>query len=413
MRVYLRTAIVLLGWCLLPCLSRAQEPMRLSLQEAIQQALTHNPQALAAAARVAKARAILSGASSVDDPVLSLVHHEGRNTGGLDEDVLLTQTIPLGDKQRQAIHAARGELEAALADQAAVRRDIIYNVTTAYYQALRADADNNIATEGLHLAQEFLKTAQTQFQAGDVAHSNVIRSQIALASAQQTLSVAQTERSNAYAALANVIGLPANTPLLLTDKLVAPAPIQARLADLETRALQSRPEIRSAQALLQARLAALHGARIATQPDLFVEFRHNPLGGPDPEGDSVRVGVTFPLVDWGKNRADRQSALAAYNEQEALLADEERSVRLEVETAYRNLQEAFTVLASFQTGRLQRAQELLNMERTGYANRAVSYLELLDAQQTYLTEEENFAHALADCNLAVAALQHAVGGDLR
>lgn len=412
LRAYLFGALALLGCMGLPLTGRAQEPLRLSLNQAIQQALSHNPQALAATARVQRAEAVLRGATSLDSPVLSLIHHEGHNTGGLDEDVLLIQTVPLGDKQRQQIHAARMEFEAARANQAATQRDLFYTVKADYFQALRAESDFQIATEGLQLAQEFLKTAQIQFEAGDAPQTNVIRSQIALASAQQALSAAQAERSNAYAALVSAIGLPPNTPVVLLEQLVAPPAPRVSLTQLQEMALKNRPEVRAAQALLQARLADLHGARVATQPDLFVELRHTPLGGPGPQGNSVRVGVTFPLVDWGKNRAAQQNAQAAYKEQAALLADAERIVRLDVQTAYRNLQEAFLVLNSFQGGRLQRAQQLLKMEQTGYANRAVSYLELLDAQQAYLTEEQNYAHALADCALAVAALEHAVGGSL-
>jgi len=45
------------------------------------------------------------------------------------------------------------------------------------------------------------------------------------------------------------------------------------------------------------------------------------------------------------------------------------------------------------------------MAQTGYASRANTYLELLDAQQVYRTEQSEYARALAAFNVARAALE--------
>ena len=58
------------------------------------------------------------------------------------------------------------------------------------------------------------------------------------------------------------------------------------------------------------------------------------------------------------------------------------------------------------------AKELLDMAQIGYSKGANSYLELLDAQQVYRSEQIEYARALAAWNEALAALQRAVGGKL-
>jgi outer membrane protein TolC len=99
--------------------------------------------------------------------------------------------------------------------------------------------------------------------------------------------------------------------------------------------------------------------------------------------------------------------------QQATLDEALRVARLEVETAFNDLVRARKVVDSFETGRLQRAEQLLNMAQTGYSKGADSYLEVLDAQRVYLSEETDYARALASYNIAVATLERAVGGKLR
>lgn len=388
----------------------AQTAQQLSLTDAIRLAQTHSPLSQGADARVVGADARLRGAGALPNPSLSLGTHVGKDTGGLDEDILLTQTVELGDKRRQRVRAARAERDAALAERTGTTSDLVFNTQSAYYEALRIDAERQQAMDALATAQAFVKTAETQFQAGDVARSNVVRSQIELARAEQALAAANTERANRYATLKSLTGLPKDVDLTLTDGL-AFVPATYRLPDLQAQALRSRPDLLAAQRLRDAREAALHGARVQSQPDLFLEGRHSTLD-PTSGGNSLRVGFLFPLFDFGRNRSDAAAAQAALQEQQANLNEALRAAQLDVETAYRDLEQARQTVESFQNGRLQRDKDLLDMAQTGYQHGATTYLELLDAQQVYRTEQTEYARALADYNIARSALQRAVGGVL-
>jgi outer membrane protein TolC len=388
----------------------AQTAWRLSLAEAMRLAQARSPLASAAEARVRGAGARLQGAGALAGPLLSIAHGVGQNTGGLDEDYLLSQTIELGDKRRQRVRAARAEHEAALAERAGTGHDLTFAAQSAYYEALRADAERQQAAESLTTAQTFATAAETQFQAGDVARSNVVRSRIELSRAEQALSAADTERANRYATLRSLTGLPNDAELTLTDTLTF-TPVAYRLPALTALALQNRADLRAARKTREARDAAVHGARAQSQPDLLLEARHSWID-PSVGGNSLRFGLIFPLFDLGRTRADARSASFALQEQEATLSETERTARLDVETALRNLEQARRVVESFQGGRLERSKELLDMAQTGYDRGASSYLELLDAQQVYRSERTEYARALAAYNIARAALQRAVGGTL-
>lgn len=382
----------------------------LSLARALELAASNNPLIGQSTANMAGAEAKLRSARMLQNPTLSLAHWAGRDTGGLDEDIILTQVIELGGKRAYRTRTASAELTAAQYEQISTALDLRLSVQTAYYETLRAQEEYNLAADSLARAKQFADATQTQFQAGDVPRSNVLRSEIELSRAQQDISTAQMERDNRFAALRSLIGGARVNITSLTDKL-AFSPTSYSLADLETRALSDRPDIKAAQATRASLVAAAGTARAEGRPDLFIEGRRASINPAD-EGTSIRAGVIFTPFDLGRQRADVAAAQAAVTEQDAKIAEEERIARLEIETDYRNLEQARTTVQSFQTGRLVHAKELYNMAQIGYEKGANTYLEVLDAQNVYRNEQTDYARALATYNIALATLERAVGSKL-
>ena len=388
----------------------AQTPTPLSLTDAIRIARAGSPLGLAGQQRVLAAGSRLRGAGLFDNATLTLAAPFGRDTSQLDSPLIISQLIPLGDKIRQRIHAARADFGTSRYDFAGTSADLTLNAQMAYFEALRAETERKLALETLANAQAFADAAQLQYTAGDVARSNVVRSRIELTRAQQTLLTAQTDSENRLATTRSLLGLPANTPIILTDALTY-TPAKYDLPTLQILALRNRPELRSAQQTREARLAALHLARLLDTPDMFIEARHNSYRI-DAGGNSLRVGIILPLFDYGRNRAEQKAAAAALSEQDYVAAESARIARLEVDTAYRNLERARRAVEAFQGGRLDQSKELLEMAQTGYKNGANSYLELLDAQNIYRSEQAEYVRAVASWNEAKATLQRAVGGEL-
>jgi outer membrane protein TolC len=341
---------------------------------------------------------------------LSIGYPIGGDASALDDDIFLSQTVEMGDKIRQRVRSARAERNAALAARGGTVLDLTYSTRVAYYEALRSDKEMGLLSAALENARAFVKAADTQFQAGDVARSNVVRSRIELARAEQALNAAETDRANRYVTLRSLVGLPEQTTLALADNLDF-LPVSYPVSELQALALRNRPDLRAAQQLDQARAADLHGARAQSQPDLVVEGRHH-YTDPTYGSGSVRIGVVFPLFDYGRNRADAAVSEAALREQEANHNETLRVARLDVEIAARTLQQTRQIVESFRNGRLDRSKELLDMAQIGYDRGANSFLELLDAQQVFRSEQTEYARALANYNIARAALERAVGGVL-
>ena len=295
--------------------------------------------------------------------------------------------------------------------------DITLSTKSAYYEALRADAEAEQAENLLTATRRFAEAAQIQFDAGDTPRSNIVRSQIEVSRAEQTLLAAQTDRDIRYATLRSLIGLPETLPLVLTDALTYQPQNYDRSA-LIALASRSRPDVLTARRLAASLNADVRGAKAQGQPDFVLEGRRATLFGNSgnrnltQQGDSLRFGIIFPVFDYGRIRADVRNTQALHQEQEALVREAERVARLDVETVLRERTQAALLVESFQNGRLGRSKEILEMVNIGYTNGANSYLEVIDAQRVYQAEQVEYARALAAVNIATARLERAVGGRL-
>ena len=366
-----------------------------------------------AQARIQAAQARLQAAGAFPGTTLTLARAFGsHNTAGFDEDVILGQVIEFG-KSGSRVRGARADVAAARFDRAGVGTDLEFAIASAYFDALRADVERDLAVTALQSALTFQNAAQAQLAAGDVPRANMVRSSIEVSRARASLDSAQSERRVRLAALRSLLGLPDDAPLQLRDKLLF-APRTFDLAALQDLAARARADLQSARATLVSRQAAVQAARALGRPDAFVEARRAGIASYSgtPNGTSIRVGVVIPLFDFGRNRAGAAEARAGVTEQTGTLAQTTRTARLDVATTFERFAAAQKAVQGFDAGRLAQSRELLSMAQIGYERGANSYLELLDAQNVFRAEQADYARALAAWNTALADLQRAVGGKL-
>lgn len=382
----------------------------LSIDDAVCLAKSSHPLAAAARARTSAAVAHVSEVRAPAATALTIAHGAGQNTGGLDEDITVTQSLEVGSRANMRVRAAAAEARATAASQEDAEQAVALDVRIAYFEALHADAMLRQADEGLRSARAFCAAAAAQFAAGDAPRSSVLRSEMEGARCEQIRSAAQSDVRARYGVLRSLLGLPPDAPMSLQTPL-SYIPVALRVSDLRECALRRRADLRAGQELRASREADRRSARDWLQPTVFLEARHSTLD-PGRGGNSVRFGLELPLVDWGRLGAERRVADAAVQEQEALARDARRVVVLAVESAYEAVQQAQQSVQSFTGGRLARAKQLLEMVQVGYSKGALSYLDLLDARGAYRMEMADYLRAVTDANEAVCALIRAVGGKL-
>ena len=404
-RAYLRVSAVLfcLAWC---CPATAGETLApLTVREALDRALASSPAVRAAELRLRGGEAHLRGARSAPNPELTLQHGVGNNTGGLDEDLVVSQLFELGGKRRFRTLAASGEQQRAAAELDAARLELAYQVRVAYLAAQEGQALRDQAAQFVRLAERFRDAAKAQFEAGEVPRTQVIRSEIEVAAREQVRDEATAELETRLTTLKSLVGIPYPTSVAVAPDLAAPA-VEPALETWRTLA-GARPEVQAARWEIAARQAAVRAARAIRVPDLFVAGTHARLD--QWPRNSVRAGFTFAFLDRGALRAQRDEAQALASASEAELQERIRTVEQELQTAYDQLLRATGRLQRYRSGQLERVRELTELAQTGYEAGLTSYLEVLDAQRIQNEAQAGYTRALADAARARLALERAAG----
>ena len=394
----------------------AQVPatLRLTRSQAIDQALARNPALVAARAQVEQARAAVVSASAFADPTVAL-DVAGQTsalnpTSGNASDQGVGVTLPFPQKRALRRTVAQGDLHVAEFNLAQLRQQIGSQTAQAYDAILVAHRHREDLEQNKGFASDFVQKTQARFLAGTVAKVDVVKAQTDLAQAENDLIANDGAIATARAALNRLLGRAGGAPIETTETLEIPASL-ATVESLEQLAEQSRPEIQSLAAQLDAARAATRLAHQFWVPDVNVSLSRNAVNGV-PTTYTTAVGFGVPIFFWQHQRGE--IAMAQHREEEltANIADIRAQVSLDVQTAFASASTAIRQAIFIRDQLLPEAREVYRVASVSYGLGGASSLDLLDAKRTLLAAESQYVDALGAANDAVAALQLAIGAQL-
>jgi outer membrane protein TolC len=206
--------------------------------------------------------------------------------------------------------AERGYLEA--------REDVAGNVADAFFnlytqQMTLANAMANVAVN-----DTLYKLNQGRYEVGKIGENDLLKSELALLRARAAVDDANLARDRAEAALRRMLNYPADQPL----SIVPPDSIPTVDADPEVAVKEA---LKNASLMEQSRLDEVNVRREVTVAKLSSGFNasisatvgynqtasafgaayQSPLGR-----ESLTLGVSMPMVQWGAGRSDVEAAKA-------------------------------------------------------------------------------------------------------
>jgi len=407
-------SLVVLALGSIPLAAQTPAGAALDLEDCIGEALESNPRVLqwsaehrAALARVNAARAFPQPTVAYDSDLQPNLFHLGQS----GESYLgLVQAIEFPGKR-----GVRGRIAAAEADQTytdleAVRLDLAYEVTEAFYALLLARERLRLASEDASLSGEFLAKTRHKHETGDVGQVEVLRAEVEAARADGVVRRAASGVDLARARLGHLLGRPAGQPIEIRGALESPpAPPGDDLAALQKRALSKRPElVRLSLAVARAQLLRTQ-AKKSYLPDVEVGVARHRISG-EPTTWDVTFAMPVPLFLWQLKRGEIAAASASLTAAEQEAEHVRRSIQLEVEEAWRRVETARDQIRRFETGILEKAEQTHAMFAFAYAEGEIEGLELIAARRTLLETRQAYAEALYESGVATAALRRAVGG---
>ncbi len=405
----------------------AQNPQKLSLQEAEKIAIQNHPQIQAATDVAAASKAQVTEARSAYYPTVfgSLTAVDSENNsriaaGALNNPVIyeryangLTVSQLVSDFGRTHELVKSSNLHAQ-ADQERVvvtRADVLLGVDRAYFIALRAQAV-------LTVAQETVKDRQLVADQVGELEKNKVKSgldlsfaKVDLAQAQLLLLQAQNDLDTSYAELSTVLGYGDERTFVLVDESLPSAP-PTDFSSLLQQAIQNRPD------LISLRLDAASAHSYATaERDLWLPTISavgtaglTPYGADQlaPRYAAAGVNVNIPIFNGHLFGALHTEANSRASAQEQYLRDLQNHIVRDVRTAWLNANTAFQRLAL--TGQLlKQATEGLDLAQARYKLGLSSIIELSQAQLNMTQAQLGSASAKYDYETQLSALNYQIG----
>ncbi|MBP1627615.1 MAG: hypothetical protein H6Q00_2090 [Holophagaceae bacterium] len=297
----------------------------------------------------------------------------------------LTQLL----KIRQADLAAAKDLEAAQADLSKAESETRLAVHQVYLGILIAQKQQAAADAELAAVEAGCEESRAAVKAGNALKVLNLGAGASILQARQKQIAARHQEEDLVGELKDLIGFPPEGRMALTAQdlqPIAPPPLSAVLSSMR----QDNADIRSARALHEKSISGIRLAKLDYVPDLsaFVKYT-NQSGVPFLKNDLVSAGVqvSWNIFDWGKrNHVISQRMAESAQARENLVRIENR-VRLDLEKAYRKLedakllQEAADQAQAFQSETLriardQREAGLIPQVRLEEAKRAAASMDL-------------------------------------
>jgi outer membrane protein len=339
--------------------------------------------------------------------------------------VQLVQSIYQGGKLLAAVRAAKVTKQQALAQYQTTLADTLLAVRLAYYDILLAAEQITVNETSVNLLQKELDDQQSRYDAGTVAHFNVLRAKVSLANARPPLIKAQNNYRISKNNLANLLGynLPReiwdNIPLNLTDTLDA-APYQINLPNALQQALNQRPELVALRNTEELQKLNITDASSGYKPNLQLFAGYNWINAqftPPVELDHAISGwnagaqVSWNIFDGMLTHGKVVQAKALYAKSKTAVDEEMRNVELEVRTTYSDFLEAQEVLESQKTVQAE-AEESLREANARASAGTGTQLDVLDAENSLTQAGSTQVQALHDYDAARARFERAIGGEI-
>lgn len=333
-------------------------------------------------------------------------------------DNTFTVTFPIytGGKLENTIAASEYGIDVADLSLEATKQGIRYKTTAAYYNILQSRNLIQVRQEAVDTLQAHLTNVNAQYTVGTVAKSDLLRSQVELANAQQALITAQNTYDTAVATFNNIVGLPTNTIVNASDELTY-IKYELSIPACTEYALYHRPDGLAADRAVKAAEAQMNAAKSGWQPTVGLQakrafegdgaFRTN---SPIPSSDSITYGVAvqWNIFDNGITEAQvaQKKASLKKAQQKALEMDEQ--IQLDVQTALLNLQAAEKNIQTTKVA-VDKAQEDYKIAQVRYSAGVGTNLDVMDAEQALITAQTTYITALYNYNTSKASLDMAMG----
>lgn len=286
---------------------------------------------------------------------------------------------------------------------------VIYEIKTAYYNLLFAQAQVTVYQDTVNEYELQLKRAQSFYQIGRKPKIDVITAEYNLGKAQLNLVKAKNIFDVAHARLTKIMGVPEYTNYELSSSF-SDFKYDITQEKAIAKAFEVRPELLSAQKISEAAKLDLREKRREYTPSLGIFASYGNGRTEDYTLQNYQMGVSLEYSALNILRVKKQidEASAVYKKSLADLDSVRHDVYINVKQAYLDLKTSEEAIKIAKLA-LDEAEEQYRQVSGRYKAGVGDIIELKDGENTYLNARLDFYNSLLKYNTDAAFLEKEMG----
>jgi outer membrane protein TolC len=374
------------------------------------------------------------------DPNLAEVSNGQNPEFSTSGNVTLQQTI-FSESANANIDIQKDLLKAQQENFNAEQLDLIFNASNAYFTTLILKANAQIQLQNLALTKKNLELAEQNFDVGESGKSDMLRFRSEMAQNTQSMVEAVNQLEQAFVSLNQLLNNPTGTEIDIEDVELGEGIFQnynyeelTQLLDdpklrepfinfLVEEAKRNAPELKALGYNLNVteRNIKLNGnGRFL--PTVALEGQYNrvfnrsgagstfPVGFPaTPDGYyNVGVNVSIPIFNRTQTNINRQIATIQKDQLSLNIDNTELAISANIRNSVLTL---INQISNLELSKIseETAKEALDLTQTSYSNGAVNVVQLLDAQNNYLSAQLARANAIYNYLISILELERNLG----
>lgn len=387
----------------------------LTLDEAIAEVLSSNPDVRAAGYRSEAAKARIPQAKALEDPEVGVMFEEVPiNTADVNRGEMINyrieQKIPFPGKRHVRGKAASFDAGVVSETSRARIRDVLLDLKKTYYDLYRLDRSIAVNRENRQLMRQFLGSAKTWYATGQAPASTPLRAQVELSNLENQQILLEQERITHQAHLQALLNRNSHEDIGIPSKLRWPR-LREKLETVMDKAIENRPELASLRWMERREKSNLTAAKQTFIPDFSLGFEYNQRPNQQDAWTGTAM-INVPIFFWGKNRGAIHEAKANLKATRSEHESMEIHTRHEIAQAYSAVQASQKLVASYEENILPQAKTTLDSSQIAYGSKNIDFLTLIEAARTYRDLQMSYYETQARLGMAFAELERLVGTDL-
>jgi cobalt-zinc-cadmium efflux system outer membrane protein len=389
--------------------SYAQAPaVPITMQQAVEQALAHNPVLLSAQQNLLSMKGQEVEAGLRANPTLigtgTDVSLPANNPGNpYSYSAGLSRLFERGQKRRWRLDSARAttaQTEAQYHDQI---RQVTLQVRQGFTALLLAKATLKLAQDNLSSFRHELQINHDRYDAGDIGKLDYERLDLQLAQFESDESSAEMTLVQASDQLQTLMGRVQPSRSFDVSGDLVPPPLTQNLTDLEQKALVARPDYQAAQAAVRVADANVKLAYANGTTDPTLEGDYDRSG----TYNSAGINISIPLRIFDRNQGNKDTSKYLAQASRFGQVAAQNQVYSDVDQAWIAYTTAKVLSDRYNGHYLAESKDVLSIAQFAYEHGGIALLDYLSALQDDRTTSLNALNSYAQTWMAIHQLSFA------